>query len=231
MDISEYIIPTPWDSKTFGISTFEIQVSPNKEIFHQVLNQVVISNKPGHYTVKVDPVTSKKLLHEYGFYYCDTLLEPYCKLEELKTYTKTGISLSKSVSLDALIEVCHGAFIHGRFHRDFNLDKVKADIRYDSWLQQLYGTNNVFGLMYNENLAGFWGFSQNKIILHALDKKYRGKGMAKYFWSLACQELFQQGYSEITSSISAANVAVLNLYCSLGFKFKNPLDVYHLLVK
>lgn len=231
MDISEYIMPTPWDSKVFGINTFEIKNFPNYEVLHHILKQVTISNKSGHYTVKVDPVNPKNLLHDYGFYYCDTLLEPYCKLGGLNTYEKAKISLSTSVPLDSLISVCHGAFIHGRFHRDFNLDKAQSDLRYDSWLKQLYDNNSVFGLMYDNNLAGFWGFSDNNIVLHALDEKYRGKGLAKYFWSQACQELFKQGYSEITSSISAANVPVLNLYSSLGFKFRNPLDVYHMLLQ
>ena len=54
--------------------------------------------------------------------------------------------------------------------------------------------------------------------------------MAKYFWSKACQAMFKLGYKEIISSISTSNVAVLNLYTSLGFKFKNVQDVYHLLI-
>ncbi len=231
MDIDKYIIPTPWDTQTFGIQTFEITVPPTDDFFNQVLNKVISSHESGHYTVKIDSVRSKKILHQYGFYYCDTLLEPYCQLGQLKTHHKKGISLSQSVSLTALTKICHGAFIYGRFHRDFNLDPDKSDIRYDLWLKQLYEAGSVFGLMYDDELAGFWGFSHYKIVLHALDEKYRRKGMAKYFWSLACQELFEQGYSEITSSISAANVAVLNLYVSLGFKFRNSLDVYHLLLK
>jgi len=84
--------------------------------------------------------------------------------------------------------------------------------------------------MYEKKLAGFWAFSDNQILLHALSPDYRGKGMAKYFWSLACQEMFKLGYQEIISSVSASNLAVVNLYSSLGFKFKNPQDIYHLLI-
>ena len=84
--------------------------------------------------------------------------------------------------------------------------------------------------MYDQELAGFFGFSEQKILLHALKSSYRGKGMAKYFWSKACQAMFKLGYKEIISSISTSNVAVLNLYTSLGFKFKNVQDVYHLLI-
>lgn len=85
--------------------------------------------------------------------------------------------------------------------------------------------------MYKQELVGLWGFSENKILLHALKSNYRGKGMAKYFWSLACQEMFKLNDQEISSSISASNLAVLNLYSSLGFKFKNPQNIYHLFIK
>lgn len=225
MDISEYIISTPWDSRAFGLNTFEI-LSTSKD----VLQQIFKDNQPGHYTVKVDPLASKKKLHDYGFYYCDTLIEPYCTQYQFVDFQKEGVYISCSISIDNLMNICHGAFSHGRFHRDFNLDKNLADIRYDLWLRELYDSQNAFGLMHHDEVAGFWGVSKNKILLHALSETYRGKGMAKYFWSVACKELFRE-YNELISSISASNIPVLNLYSSLGFRFRNPLDVYHVLIK
>jgi hypothetical protein len=226
MDISDYILETPWDSKVFGCDTFEI-VSQSEEAFKLIFKTL----QPGHYTVKVDPLFSKKILHEYGSYYCDTLIEPYCNPNNFVEYVKTGIKISKLVSIDDLIKISHGAFIHGRFHKDFNLASNLADLRYDLWLKELYNSQNVFGLMSEDRIAGFWGCIKNKIVLHALSEEYRGRGMAKYFWSVACQELFSHGYQELTSSISASNISVLNLYSSLGFKFRNPVDIYHILVK
>jgi ribosomal protein S18 acetylase RimI-like enzyme len=81
--------------------------------------------------------------------------------------------------------------------------------------------------MYRNELAGFLGFAGNRIVLNASSGKYRGKGLGKYLWSAACGELFSHGYGEIVSSISASNMPALNLYASLGFRFRNPLDVYH----
>jgi len=228
--MSEYIVSTPWDSKVFGINTFEIINRPEIDL-NQVISQIVSANKPGHYTVKVDPLTSKKVWHDYNFYYCDTLIQPYCTPNRFICFQQEGIYISRAIHLDELIKICHGAFVHGRFHRDFNIDKNLADIRYDLWLEELYKAKSVFGLMHDDNLAGFFGFDNNKIVLHALSKEYRGKGMAKYFWSVACQELFSEGHAELISSISVSNVAALNLYSSLGFKFRNPLDAYHILIK
>ncbi|MEX0267936.1 GNAT family N-acetyltransferase [Leptolyngbyaceae cyanobacterium UHCC 1019] len=86
-------------------------------------------------------------------------------------------------------------------------------------------------MLYYKTLAGFWGYSENKIVLHALGSDYRGRGLAKYFWSAACRELFRQGHSELVSSISFSNTPALNLYISLGFRFRNSYDLYHLMIQ
>jgi len=68
-------------------------------------------------------------------------------------------------------------------------------------------------------------------VLHALGAKHRGRGLARHLWSAVCAELARQGALELTSSISATNLAALNLYVSLGFRFRNPVDVYHRVIR
>lgn len=225
-DSSDYLLHTPWDAATFAIDTFEIKTTSE-----QALQKIISGRKPGHYTLKTDPLTCKQTLHNLGFYYCDTLIEPHCTLENFTYFKKAGCHISRTAPIASLIKICENSFTYGRFHRDFNIDRNLAETRYISWLKDLYASGDVLGLMYQDDLAGFWGVSQHKVLLHALDQNYRGKGMAKYFWSLACQELFDQGHQELTSSISTANAPVLNLYASLGFRFRNSVDVYHLLIK
>lgn len=223
MNINESIVRTPWDTKAFGMDTYEI-----KQVTKEALDCVL--HTPGHFTVKVLPLSSKKLLHEYGFYYCDTLIEPFCSAERFVFFTHESISISKNAALDDLITISHGAFTFGRFHRDFNMDKQRADMRYDLWLRELFQKDMVMGLMFNGRLAGFFAVSDNRILLHALSKEYREKGLSKFFWSAACSAIFKQGHREIVSSVSASHFVVLNLYASLGFRFRKPLDVYHRLV-
>lgn len=220
MTILNEITPTPWDREVFGIDTYEL-----KSVTREVLER--ISTIRGHFTVKVHPLASKQLLHEFGFYYCDTLVEPFCSPERLVIFENEAVSISQEVALEALIAICHGAFAHGRFHRDFHIDRELADRRYDRWLAQLYKDRNVYGLTFEKELAGFIAIVGNRLVLHALDGRFRGKGLAKFLWSAACREFFQFGYSELTSSVSASNMAVLNLYVSLGFRFRTPMDVYH----
>lgn len=220
----QLIKDTSWDAAAFGLHTAEISTCSAEAL------QLALQT-PGHYTIKVDPLTSKQLLHEYGFYYCDTLIEPHCAAKNMKVLKHADCFIGKNMEWQELLPICHGAFTHGRFHRDFNLDRASADQRYDTWLHQLYQQQSVYGLLWRRELAGFIAYSGNSLVLHAVASAYRGKSLAKYWWSAVCAERFGAGCAEVTSSISAANVAAINLYASLGFRFRNPLDVYHRLVK
>jgi GNAT superfamily N-acetyltransferase len=211
---------TPWDTASFGMPTWELL-----EYSEVALQQA--ARTEGHHTIKVDPLADKRLLHEWGFYYCDTLIEPHCKATRLRAAQHPDATISKDVNTEEVREVCHSAFVHGRFHRDFNLSNAAADLRYDSWFNQLLEAHHVYGLYWQGVLAGFIGHNENNLVLHAVAEKYRGKGFSKYWWTAMCGELFTTGHQEVKSSISAANLAVLNLYSSLGFTFRNPQDVYH----
>jgi hypothetical protein len=182
---------------------------------------------PGHYTVRLDSLGSIQALDVYGFYYCDTLIEPFCLKYDFIEFRDSNVEISQDIPLNLLKEICHGSFSHGRFHRDFNIDRHLADKRYDDWLSQLYFSNNVFGLKYSGEVVGFIGIEKNSLVLHAISTKFRGKRISKFLWTPVCLNLFSQNYFEIKSSISASNIAAINLYISLGFKFRNPKDIYH----
>lgn len=220
MPETTYLRKTPWDSAAFGLDTYDV-CSYSREALEYA------DTLPGHFTIKVAPLASKKLLHDFGYYYCDTLVEPYSLRKNFVEHHHEKTGISKEIPLDELIAICNGAFEHGRFHRDFNLNQKDSDRRYNNWLQQLYSEQNVLSLMFDNAVAGFFACVGNKIVLHALSNRYKGKGLAKFLWSAACTRLFEDGYGEIFSSVSVSNLAVVNLYASLGFKFRSPCDIYH----
>lgn len=216
----EYFKASPWDESVFNMPCYEI-IDPNAQALHAT------STHRGHYTVKVDPLADKALLHQFKFYYTDTLIEPYCKQAHFIIHPHPDVSITKDCSLSELLSMCDNSFLHGRFHRDFNLPKTQADQRYKQWLGQLHAKQHVFALYYTGLLAGFIACDHGNLLLHVIDRRFRGRGLAKYMWSAVIEELFKQGEQEIRSSISAANLAVLNLYASLGFRFDRAQDIYH----
>jgi len=221
---NKHFSAAPWDESIFGMPCFEI-IEANEESLAQAAAHA------GHYTVKIDPLADKSLLHLHGFYYTDTLIEPCCRQDRFINHTHPKVGIDYHASLQDLLPMCDSSFMHGRFHRDFNLDRKLADQRYKQWLTQLHAKTNVMGLTYEEELAGFIAFDNGNLLLHVIDAPFRGQGLAKHLWSVAIQSLFNQGITEVRSSISAANLAVLNLYASLGFRFDNAQDIYHKLTR
>lgn len=219
MASAKLIERTPWDCAALGCDAFELKAA-TAEAMAEV-------RAPGHYSVKVDPLASKAILHRHGFYYCDTLIEPYCGAGEFRPVAHTSAGFSRRPGLDALLALCRGAFRHGRFHRDFNVEPRLADLRYENWLRTLHAAGKVYGLQWEGDPAGFIAHEGGKLVLHALGEKHRGRRIAKYLWSAVCADLVRSGTRELSSSISVTNLPALNLYASLGFRFRNPVDVYH----
>ena len=209
----------PWDSAALGCDAYELSAA-----IPEVLKQ---ARAPGHYTVRVDPLADKRALHEHGFYYCDTLIEPYCAAGEFKPQPHPAAGASRETALEPLLAICRGGFQHDRFHRDFGVESARADRRYETWLRELHAAGKVYGLTWENEIAGFIACEGGKLVLHAMGAKHRGRGFARHLWSAVCADLVRQGVSELTSSISATNLAALNLYVALEFRFRNSVDLYH----
>jgi L-amino acid N-acyltransferase YncA len=209
-----------WDSAAFGRDCYEITAADE-----DALREAAAT--PGHYALKLDPLADKSVLHQHGFYYVDTLLEPYCSREDFTMHRDAKAVCTRDEKIEDLLAICHGAFEHGRFHRDFNLPRAGADLRYDNWLRQVHAAGDAWGLRYDGTLAGFIAVMQNRLVLHAMAPAFRGRGLAKYLWTPVCDALYSQSNAELCSSVSAANIAVIRLYQSLGFRLRHPVDVYH----
>lgn len=215
------IKPVEIDTKAFGVNCYQVF-----SLDDEVLN--FISNNHGHYTYRTAPLSDKSKLHENGFYYCDTLVEPYATQAQAKFYENDDLSVCHDGPLEQALNLCKSAFVYDRFHRDPQIDNTLADKRYERWLIELFDMKQVYFLFYQNSFSGFIAYMNNKLVLHAMTDQFRGKGLAKYFWSKVCFEMFAGKHHEITSSVSVTNLAVVNLYASLGFKFRDPVDIYHL---
>lgn len=219
--MGKYLKETPWDKRNFDIDTYELTDSTADALEETV-------GKEGHFTLKVSPLDSPEILVKYGFYYMDTLIEPVCKKDDLRVFVREGISIASDYEPIEIIQIAEEAFMHGRFHRDFNIPDSQADKRYVNWVKDLMDANKVFALMYEGQTAGFYAFENDQILLMGIKESFRSKGLAKAFVSQACfEQQLKFAHEQLKTSISATNVASLNLFYALGFKLKNTVDVYH----
>lgn len=226
--MTEPLAPAPYDAAAFGMPAWELAACTPEALRRA-------DATPGLQTIKVDPLADKALLERHGFHYCDTLLGTRATPAQLRAPAPRAAGLpALHIALapdpQRTLAICHGAFAHGRFHRDYALPRAGADLRYDNWLRQLLAAGTVYGLYRDGVLSGFIACHGAMLALHAVAPECRGQGLAKYWWHQAAEALFLAGQAEVRSSISAANLAVLNLYASLGFSFHHPQDIYHRIV-
>lgn len=214
---------TPWDAAALGIPTHEVT-----ELSHAAMKAVLAV--PGHYTIRVDPMSSKQLLHDYGFYYCDTIIEISASPDCAVLPTSERCRLGQDVTLTDLLDLCRASFAHDHFHRDFKIAPALADLRYERWLTQMYEQGGVHGYFHDDRLVGFIAIMDNRMQLQAIACEMRGQGLVKYFLGDVGRLMFARGHAEILGAISASNLAVMNAFAGLGFHFNQARDVYHRLV-
>ncbi len=214
----------PWDARALGIPAYEITLlTPEVEEW--------LERTEGFFTLKLRAEQHKGgAVERLGFYYCDTLLQPSCVCERFKPHEDGRCSLTSEFDIGEVFLMARGSFTHDRFHKDMTIAQEVADDRYIRWLSDLRADGRLLAFLWEgKDLAGFWGYtSLGAIVLHALAPDFRGKGLAKGFWTAGCRHLFGQGLETLTSSVSASNLGVINLYTSLGFSMKSAVDVYHL---
>ncbi|MCP3027893.1 GNAT family N-acetyltransferase [Halobacillus sp. A5] len=219
--VLDYLRPTPWDVRNFHIDTFEVMSLEEEALLET-------DEREGHYTIKIEPFDNPKRLLEHGFYYVDTLIEPVCERNKLNMFDQEGTMVSTGYDRASILTIAEETFAHGRFHRDFNIPNEQADQRYMNWVSDLIDKEQIYALKFNEEIAGFYGFEKENVLLLGMSKNYRHKGLAKAFTSQACRKHMEDSMlTELRTSVSAANVASLNLFHTLGFRLESAKDIYH----
>jgi ribosomal protein S18 acetylase RimI-like enzyme len=66
------------------------------------------------------------------------------------------------------------------------------------------------------------------LLLAGFDRRHANAGLGEFFWLSVCDRLRARGVRRVTTRISVNNIAVLNLYARLNFKFRDPEMTFHL---
>jgi ribosomal protein S18 acetylase RimI-like enzyme len=133
-----------------------------------------------------------------------------------------------------LAEMAGSVFKHGRFHQDPGLGAALGNHRYRTWLL------NAFELPHQEVLKCLLGGEVIAFFvvelpgqghcfwsLIGLAPGMQGKGLGKRVWRSMMRKHQQEGIETISTSISSHNIAVVNLYVSLAFRFPVPYASFH----
>jgi len=234
----------PWDSKLFGYGVMDISDISVDNTIRAVENYCTFDLLCEQEQVKLigcrlpqSDIKNIQFLEGIGFNFIELSYKP-----ELRSLQNMSITPSTIRVVDAeisdkeeLADWSGKIFEYGRFHQDTNIDSRLSNSRYKNWLlnafenesqsvikcvDEKFATVAFFVVEYPEPTSCF-------ISLVGMGPEYQGRGLAKFSWNAFLTKLQNDGFNTISTSISSHNIAVFNLYVSLGFRFPEPEVTLH----
>ena len=174
-------------------------------------------------------------LEAQGFRFIELNYRPSCR--NLTVFTADPeIAIAPATAEDeaAIAAIASGIFATGRLHLDPQVGPNIGDRRYAAWAANAFRNprQSVLAVRMEERIIGF-------VVLEKPDPDKRfwsliglapglaGRGLGRRAWQSLLAFHSAEGVAEVTTSISSQNLAVFNLYVSLGFRFPAPVITLH----
>jgi RimJ/RimL family protein N-acetyltransferase len=233
----------PWDREAFGFEVAQIlelevvdpsAASDEYAAFQGWLDlaQVrIVSSRLSH-----DRLRESMFLEARGFRFIEMVLHP--TLENLQSVDIPPDDLvvqpAQESDMASLQEIAEAAFRYERFHVDPRLDPRLGDLRYSRWVrtslshprQRLLKITDgerlvaLFLVEYRDERSAYWH-------LTAVAPRWQGSGYGFRAWRSVLRYHQAAGCRNLSTTISARNVPVLNLYSKLNFRFGAPEMTFH----
>jgi ribosomal protein S18 acetylase RimI-like enzyme len=247
------LIPAPWETRSIGLQSFLVNKGCYKDFsvdaLRTAIKEALFDGIFVSARVEKDDYQVIPYIQKAQFYFVEQTLDPQTSLQSNEALKAFVINKSEYVphryklknpiiktlnktDKDACtaVEACaKESFSDDRFHTDPNCPKDVADIRFFNWARDLIDDSGVtiYIMSIEDEIAGFLARKENHMILAGFSRRYIGAGLGQYLWLGAMEAMLADGVNLIDTRISANNVAVMNLYVRLGYKFKNPAAVFH----
>jgi RimJ/RimL family protein N-acetyltransferase len=233
----------PWDREVFGFAVAQIQelqiidshgATAEYGRFRDWLDAAevgIVNSRLPH-----DRLRESMFLEANGFRFVEMVLHPTLANLQSLDIPEDGlrITLAHESDLPELQSIAEHAFRHERFHVDPRLDPRLGDLRYRRWVatslahptQRLLKITDedrlvaLFLVESRDDRSAYWH-------LTAVAPAWQGRGYGHRVWRSMLRHHQAEGCNGLTTTISARNVAVLNLYSKLGFRFQPPEMTFH----
>lgn len=145
-----------------------------------------------------------------------------------------GVRPAEPEDTSDLCRIAGAAFQFGRYHTDPRFPRVLANRRYVCWVRNALESrdpdNHVFVLGSQSQRLGFFhavlcdGVADLRL---AATDPGLGVGLGLSLYSETLLALQAAGARRFVTKVSAANMGIVNLYASIGFRFSNPQYILH----
>ena len=258
MDVASLdgLVEVPWETRNLKVPSFELDADSLASWKGQDLSSALANAVGNSFFVQVRVPANNRaqtsMVEALGFRTAELALNPWIDLSRAKLFGSYLADYSQfipkhtnlesmSFSVNHISDVSENtrqlivdgsieAFSTDRFHTDPHCPIDIADARIGLWLSEdLFHDKDLFctTIYRDADLVGYIVWKKDKFILGGISPEYIGKGFAKLLYLQTMKDVFE-GSQELSTTISANNNEVLNLYSRLEFSFRNPTYLFHL---
>jgi|ERR1700722_2660345 RimJ/RimL family protein N-acetyltransferase len=135
---------------------------------------------------------------------------------------------------ESLTGLAERTFQIGRFHQDPRVETAAANRRYGRWMWRAFENERqqVLKCVSGGEVIGFFvveapSATERFWSLIGLAPEYTGRGLGYQTWIATMRYHQTEGVKRIATRISSHNIAIVNLYVKLGFRFAEPEITLH----
>lgn len=237
----------PWDTKVFDFPVAQINRLSGTHLHQasaafETLRIWVNTNHVKMVSCRLqhDRLAESFLLEQKGFRFIEMVLHPTLEnLQEIRL-SENGLRVrdvreSEVELIQAMAERC---FVHERFHVDPRLSTELANLRYGKWVRNSTRSSSqrLLKIESNNEIVAFFIVEDQKDDgtywhLTAVAPQFQGRGYGRKAWLAMLAYHQVNGINKVSTTISARNVRVLNLYSQLQFRFTLPEMTFHWIIE
>ncbi|MBI4911091.1 MAG: hypothetical protein HY820_46210 [Acidobacteria bacterium] len=233
----------PWDEEVFGFPVADLRMQepgalPANEIpdLRRALEAYARESRAELISMRI-PASHTDMLAcfmQAGFYPVDLALEAASTglREQLMLKPRFGLRLARPEDHADILRLAGSAFEFGRYHTDPRFPRELANRRYARWVENALGSTSaddrVFVMRSQDKCVGFYHAVLSDGVADL--RLAAASPSAPVGLSLYCEALLalqQLGGRRYVTKVSAANMGVMNIYASIGFRFSKPEYALH----
>ncbi len=225
---------TPWDQRTFGFRCNEIlSTHASGEVEARLLLADFERSCEGErvqfsYTrIPAGNRILKAAFYGAGYYITECSLDVMVSVKDFRCPVAYGsvpmhIEEATEDDLPALRQIAADSFDYSRMHEDFNIPPPLARLRYSRWIDDLWAQKKIFHVHREEGKPIWFNvfeITPDHSIHSIVGGSARGMGLFSYAaCAFSLDYCRKQGIKRMFTTISAANLGVMNMHFSLNYK-------------
>ena len=228
-------IDTPWDGNPLGVkanSIIEFKAEDYQKSLFLLSKFEEISNNIEYTSIRIDSRDTHivKALGTMNFHMTEIAMKVGGVISKLDIdesmfnkflFTQTQSKKDYEIISKYAVDFFH----HGKFHEDPLITRQSANLRNINMVNDLTKKYTTYIGKVGDSILGFMILKEEDttidLLLGGIHPNYRH--LSYSFWNRVFLEYKTKGFKKFITTISAANIPVINLYNKFNFKFNQSL--------